>query len=357
MEKRRNKVVLMLMLWITLILPKILFGLTPLTIEIDEISFDDTFIVEPNSTEYDSNKSEQFYYYIDGVRNAKVNIKINSNCNQSIYLIITAQVVSGEGIGDLCPQYTNGYTIDPSQNIELDFNGTLPNYVTKRSFTWRWLFTAIPCGNNAFCANTSTIETDHTAYFVLDPPLAPSSSPTVEILGYACQWANGQTTANGACNAILSNGFAQHYTWNGTCHLLSSDFVRLVTALGIEASLHRWSYNSESNSIGVMLNQKTIAFDPIGSVYGYGQLMWEFHQWAEAEGYQRDPSSASSYQGIWGDYEDYFFTEYLEKAYPSDQWVANQSGQSEGCEAPNNRIYIEYPDDSDILYPFQGPVR
>jgi hypothetical protein len=142
--------------------------------------------------------------------------------------------------------------------------------------------------------------------------------------------------------------------------MLASDFVRLVSSLGITAYLHRWAckdpyYASE----GQMIAQKTIVFDPVGPTHGNRDFYWSFHQWAEAASYQRDPSANKSVAGNWGAYEDYVYAEYgkVISQYPYSEWVNNQSGQSSGCEAPGNRDYYEYPGSAWILYTWMGPSR
>jgi hypothetical protein len=183
---------------------------------------------------------------------------------------------------------------------------------------------------------------------------------SLEILDYACEWANGSYTPNQVCTNILSNGFNQHYTWDYQCHRLASDFVRLVSSLGIDAYMHRWQAKDPYYaSIGQMTAQRTIVFDPVGPQHGNRDFFWSFHQWAEAASYQRDPSANKSVAGNWGAYEDYVYAQY-EKAIsqlPYYQWVNNQAGQNSGCEAPGNRDYYIYPGSSWILWTWLGPSR
>lgn len=84
---------------------------------------------------------------------------------------------------------------------------------------------------------------------------------------------------------------------------------------------------------------------------------WSWHQWAEAAGSQRDPSAAASKSGAWGGYEDDLFTHYYEctNSVPfGATWVANQSGQSSGCEVyPTNCTYNSSP----TVYSWRGPDR
>ena len=98
----------------------------------------------------------------------------------------------------------------------------------------------------------------------------------------------------------------------------------------------------------------TYAIDPVGATWGNQAIEWWWHQWAQAEGAQRDPSAAASVVGIWGVYEDYLFSNYEKVISDSPiqtQWVPNQPGQSLGCEAPAHRTYSSNPP----LYDWRGP--
>lgn len=191
----------------------------------------------------------------------------------------------------------------------------------------------------------------HKIFRVLDTPNSPEATPQEEILEYACDWADGANTVDATCDDIVG-AFSGHYDWDYDCHLLSSDFTRLVSSLGISASLHKWARKGSTGSLGDMVGQKTKAIDPVGS-YGSQQYLFSFHQWAETGSQQRDPTTASSYSGTWGDYEDYLYTQYEEVTDTSPYtttWVNNQNGQSSGCEAPSHRIYTN-PSAS----PWRGP--
>jgi hypothetical protein len=228
------------------------------------------------------------------------------------------------------------------------------------TFTWKWEATALPV-SSPYCPITCTsVNTTHTYYTLFNDPKSPETTPRADILDYACEWASGSATENQACSNILSNGFNQHYTWDYQCHELASNFVRLVSSLGISAYLHRWQakhpyYASE----GQMIAQKTIEFDPVGPAHGNNFFYWSFHQWAEAASYQRDPSANKSVAGNWGAYEDYVYAKYEKviSQYPYSEWVNNQSGQSSGCEASGNRDYYTYPGSSSILETWTEPSR
>ena len=294
--------------------------------------------------------------YIKGQSNRKIQVKFDSNSDNMNFLIKTT-VIAGEGIGAVCEAFISECDLDENRWITLDLTGSLPISIGKRTFTWKWEATALPM-NSPYCPIVcEPCTTTHTYYTLLAAPNDPKIEPRVDILEYASSWASGKSDANSICIDILSNGFNAHYTWNMDCHMLSSDFVRLVTSLGISASLHRWS--SKNQNIGDMCYQRTKSIDPVGPTWGQGQIEWAWHQWAEAASSQRDPSANTSLPGGWGGYEDNLFTQYLEKIGSYQyQWVANQSGQSSGCEAPEHRYYY-YSSSAPwtLLYDWRGPDR
>ncbi len=208
--------------------------------------------------------------------------------------------------------------------------GSTPSSIKKTTTdVWQWKIANV---NGTGCsAKNANQSGPHTVYTVLAQPVSPVVEPSVEWgLDYACIWATGQTTANGAAQALLANGFAQHYSWDYDCHRLSSDFTRMMLSVGLAATQHTWS--SKDAGVGDMCYQKTIAFDPVGR-RDYQAYEWYWHQWSESGGYQRDPSAAFSLLGNWGGYEDYLFSDYLVRQPDwTLLWVPNQPGQSTGCE-------------------------
>jgi hypothetical protein len=216
-----------------------------------------------------------------------------------------------------------------------------PPAVGKNEFTWDWKYksglTTVSMGSTGL----------HRLYTVMAYPIV-TVAPWLTILDYACTWAAGETTGEGVCVAILNNGFAAHYTWDYDCHRLASDFVKLVCTQGIIGSMVRWG--SQSGGAGDMDYQRTRAFDAVGPTHPYETQDWSWHQWSAALGKQRDASAASSLTGDWGVYEDYLFTHYL---VVGNGWVANNPGQSIGCEAPAHRFFTAVPTE----YSWRGPDR
>jgi hypothetical protein len=160
-------------------------------------------------------------------------------------------------------------------------------------------------------------------------------------LDYACTWTAGQNAPDDIRSDLMTNGFVAHYAWNYQCHLLASDFVRMCKSLGIQGSLHNWASNASPPprpaNAGDMCYQRTVAFDPVGGINGYGQYEWSWHQWAESGGDQYDPSANAIHAGGWGGYEDAAFSDYYRcvtgPPTPTYAWEANQPGQSQGCES------------------------
>jgi hypothetical protein len=157
---------------------------------------------------------------------------------------------------------------------------------------------------------------------------------------------------------MLNNGFKNHYDWNMDCHMLASDFVRLIGMQGVPGSLHRWKSLGSWGALNDMAYQRTKAVDPVGPAWNYGQIDWSWHQWAEAEGKQRDAAAGVSLSGNWGAYEDDLFAQYKNTIATSPhayQWIASQPGQSIGCEAPAHREYWSYPPHSWMFTSWRGP--
>jgi hypothetical protein len=200
-------------------------------------------------------------------------------------------------------------------------------------------------------------QSKHILYITLATPVTPEAKPHVTILDYACRWATNRNTEDEVCVGILNNGFSAHYTWSENCYRLSSDFIRLIAAVGIGGSQHYWASNGDSTygEVGWMCSQRTKLFAPVGGSAGIQEWLW--HQWSEAAGSQRDPSAATSKRGDWGGYEDDLFTDYYECTNSSPfgaTWVANQSGQSSVCEIyPTNCSYYGNPP----IYFWRGPDR
>jgi len=292
-------------------------------------------------------KNDEFAY-IKGQSDRKIQVCFNST-RESMHLLINLTVTSGTGIGEVCNLFVQDY--ERLEWITITLDGSVPNSVSKNTFTWEWEVYAISKETN-YCSSSGLWNhfSTHTFYTLFDTPVYPQSTPMTEVLDYACVWASGNTNADDVCTDILDNGFNEYYNWTGNCHKLSSDFLHLVSALGISASLHKWASKDEPWSIGDMTKQRTKDFDPVGPAHGYDEQEWFWHQWAEAASSQRDPSANVSLVGEWTDYEDDLFTHYRRKTSSSYVWDENEEGQDNDCEAEGHRTYS-----TPSHLPFYGP--
>lgn len=274
-------------------------------------------------------------------------------------VLVSFRAVSGINSAQIWAETGFGGLASSASPVTVTFSGgygretfsvnSVPNAVGKHEIDWDWKYKNVN-GSSPQAEMGKTGK--HTVYTTWGTPVDSMAVPWLEILDYACTWANGAATEEDVCNDVINNGFVIHYDWVGNCHRLASDFVRLIQTQGINGSLHRWGVLYTCNQHD-MRTQRTKAFDPVGTAYGYGTQDWIFHQWAEANGKQRDPSAGSSLTGNWGDYEDFLYEYYNEVINNScgRDWVAAQSGQSVGCEAPGHRDYNSNP----TFYSWHGP--
>ena len=216
-----------------------------------------------------------------------------------------------------------------------------PTVVGKNEFTWNWNYKS---GLTTKSLGSTGL---HCLYTVMAYPIV-TVAPWLTILDYACTWAAGESTGEGICAAILNNGFAAHYTWNFDCNQLACDFVKLVRTQGIVGTMVRWG--SGDGDSGDMDEQRTRPFDAVGPAHPLELQEWSWHHWSAALGRQRDAAAATSLTGDWGAYEDYLFTHYY---VVDDDWVANNPGQSIGCEAPEHRYFSDTP----VETSWRGPDR
>jgi len=279
-------------------------------------------------------------------------------------IVVRAETSGDDGfdVGDWGDSAASTFgTSWPSDNITCALEGTICEVIHYHDYNAQWKY-KVTNGTNQWIE--TTLQSDCRLYAVLDTPQSPEAPPHEEILEYACNWASGWIYKEEACDAVVCS-FANHYNWNGTCYQLASDFVRLVASLGVIASENRWSsrgqayYSSDTLAVGDMYVQRTRSIDPVGSGTESGIIEWLYHEWAQAEGNQYDPSTGTHYDNAtWGDYEDWLYTDYWEISsisppYIYGGWVAEQAGQGLGCEASSHRHYESSP--AEVLQNWYGP--
>jgi hypothetical protein len=277
------------------------------------------------------------------VRNGSYSVKVKFSAAASIS---SAKVWAGGGLGGLNSSGTAVVVSSPNWEGTFTINN-VPNFVGKHLFDWYWKYKDVDGTPSGELEMGKTGE--HLVYTVLSTPIGPSSTisaiPPLEILDYACIWANGATSKEQVCTYMLSNGFKLHYNWVGNCHWLAGAFDRLVSTQGVYASQHRWARSDYPYEVGDITAQRTKAIDPVGGYAGYGSQEWSFHQWAEAEGAQRDPSVGESLIGSWGDYEDDVYIQYrkvIDTNPYDDDWVPNQPGPDPGGVYSSNPPFLPW---------------
>ena len=245
----------------------------------------------------------------------------------------------------------------PSQTCNAEM--LMDDAVMRRDYSAQWKYRCTEGSNRLIY---TTIQPRCRLYVVLDQPKSPESEPNEIVLAYATKWADGCSTKESACNDIVA-AFADHYNWDYNCNRLASDFVRLVASLGVSASENRWAardtyfYLGEDIFVGDMVFQRIKTIDPVVGKHGSKIYELGFHEWAQAENNQYDPTTADHLDdSSWGDYEDELFTHYrvcISVDPYSFSWVAAQAGQSIGCEEEIHRHYTSDP--TEVLEPWLGP--
>jgi len=293
------------------------------------------------------------------IRNTTVSIKAKLIVTPLVSISAKVSAISSDAanslgnVAETTVSFLSG--VSNPEFTTFSISNAIANCVKKGSHTWQWKIKDVNGTGSPECdLNQSG---SHEIYTVLSEPKSPMQEAWADVLYYGCDWAGNATNDESVCVQILNNGFNQHYTWSYDCNLLSSDFVRLVASLGVNASQHIWASKGSQSSGDVddMCYQRTKSFTPVGGSPDVRE--WSWHQWAESTGAQRDPSAATSKTGNWGGYEDDLFTHYYQCTNSSPfgaVWVANQSGQSSGCEVYPTHCYY---DSNPTLYDWRGPDR
>lgn len=208
-----------------------IFGTTNIWVKPYEIKFnfepgqdDDALTIRDDDGEpapipewkYSPSRSNNFAY-IKSQTDRKIKVKFDSNCSD-MHLIINLTVTSGTGIGEVCNHVIMNY--EDLQEVTLTIDGTIPNNVDVRQFTWKWEIYAIT-NESGYCSALSTNYTTHTYYTLLTTPQAPMAEPWSSVLDYACDWASGQTTEFNVVTKITEgayNNLGKTYTGSAGTH-------------------------------------------------------------------------------------------------------------------------------------------
>lgn len=230
MEKTRNKFYQILMVLTALFIANNTFGGTPITISFEQIEFNSGYVLTlGDGTSNNTDLSEYFAFYLSSNRNSYVDLTISSNCSDPVTLIINANQ-SGSGLGNMCKVLYN-YTISSGTPIELNFDGAVPATISKYDYYWNWTITAIPCNTSAYDANTVTQTTHHCCYVLIDEPQTPMDEPWIDVLDYACSWANGENNSSAIIQSLTSNLYNYGVTYDGGQHYTSGYNLNLTLLL------------------------------------------------------------------------------------------------------------------------------
>lgn len=160
-----------------------------------------TYVPVPEWKYNGGNAISEKIAYIEGQVGRGIMVSFDSNCTTSMHLLIKLTTVSGTSIGNKCNYFITNYT--PRSFVPIYLEGSVPDKVGKRDFTWKWEIYAIPNDIVTYCAAASPpINTSHTYYTLLSAPVAPMAEPWISVLDKACTWAADQLTGTTIANKI-----------------------------------------------------------------------------------------------------------------------------------------------------------
>lgn len=268
--------------------------------------------------------SEKFAY-IKAQTNRNIQVSFDSNCTDSMHLLLKLTAISSDGIGNVCNYFISNYS--KLSFVTLKLEGTILNSVGKRSYTWTWEIYAIPNNVATYCAAKTSTNTTHTYYTLLSNPQVPMQEPWVDVLDKACDWSLTQSTQVGVAQKItegiyylsdLDGDIDYDYT-ETKCHYSDGSDHRLfylkefLTDIKIKSSvLVNCSdvanlFNIFSSAIGIATNTKRIimndspysfitnSIDPIGSTKGWTTDSWYYHQFGWYNETVNDPCLQVNY--------------------------------------------------------------
>lgn len=234
--------------------------------------------------------------YIKSQTNRKIKVKFDSNCND-MHLIINLTVTSGTGLGEICNQFVCNY--EDQDEITLTLDGSIPNNVDVRTFTWEWEIYAIT-NESGYCSATSTNYTTHTYYTLLSTPQAPMTEPWSSVLNYACSWASGESVEASVISSITNELYTSGVKWDGGVHYTRGSYTDfylsdLIDDISIPGNVEM-DCRDFANFLHVLTNSLGVSgkyniIDKLSSPYNitYNYLLpancssinngnWDFHQ-------------------------------------------------------------------------------
>jgi hypothetical protein len=251
------------------------------------------------SAEWSNNVQTYIPAYIRNQTNRKISVSFSSNYSGIAHLMLKLTVTSGEGLGDICILFVPNYTI--GNPVVLDLAGAIPGTTGKKSFTWQWEIYGIPSDLTNFYPAWKTTNTNHTYYTLFDIPKAPMLVPWVEVLEYACNWADGQNSDGDVLSEITSHLYYSGFIYDQYFSYTSNNQFKLNRLLQDIPTLEtvKMDCRDFSNFLLVLSNSLglNVQYNKIGPPFYYNYLLpagfsspvhdqlWTYHQvgWYNSE--------------------------------------------------------------------------
>ena len=225
---------------------------------------------------------------------------------------------------------TDDYDIETDSNITdtITDHENFTNHWTilVKDFSGSWVTSYTEGPSSSYSMDTDHQETTNgrTSGLLVtyDVQVCPEDEQFVQdVIDYACEYADGESEEEGAIVSLM-DGMAADFTYCGSCFFLSNDLARMCHCLGIECEKHRWDGDPFEVVYMVSIPIQGIGL-PTAQSY-----VWNFHAWNFANGKTRDPSSNTTFDGGWSEYENHLFVEYIDTSTRPYTVIPNPLGSS-----------------------------
>lgn len=282
----------------------------PGEVDITEIHFNydvnsntyDALTIKENSTtniiapEWITSSKNQEFAYIKSQTNRKIKVEFyhNQNKNTIFTMIIGGGTYAGTGFGSLpyTSVYFPGNSTGYSNLTTFTFSCSVPSSVRKDSVKFVWDVVAINGDNYAYNIG---ITGWHNYYTVLAAPTYPMQYPWVDVLDYACRWANGVSAEVSLVTKITQGAYNEfgnsHVYEGGQTHCYGTTFLLSSFLVDTLADCRDMSaiFQLFSNALGV----NSTKFRRIDGKFWYKPILpigentwttisqdnwWNFHQ-------------------------------------------------------------------------------
>lgn len=219
------------------------------------------------------------------------------------------KIGSGTGIGDVNEGEVHFDDSQLSNPKILTCDGSVPGSLGERYFSWRWYATYIveDWVEDPEYFNEPLLIGDsgtHYYYTLLNAPQEPMDEPWIEVLDYACDWANGTLTGSSAADSVANSIFHNLGDTDGDIDYQTPAVYTDVTHFGFELDDFLYDIKNISNvkvncsdvanlfniycsALGIASEGKvmddatyfrTNLINPIGGGEDWQQINWGYHQ-------------------------------------------------------------------------------